>query len=271
MLLQILAVLEMLALAPDPLGPDAALLAEIFVRCAADRDKYLADPRRAGVPIEDLLSEMHLRELCEKVRRGVEPGPAPGSHRRRPRGDTVAVVAADARGWAVSLLQSVFHSFGAAILEPATGIVCQNRGAAFSLDPTSPNVIEGGKRPAHTLMPVLVQRDGRLRAVAGTMGGQAQPQIHAQLLTRALDEGRDPWEAVEAPRWVLGRLESGATAETVFVEARAANSSTFEGWSVAGLKDFDEEVGHAQLILVGATGALEAASDPRSDGASAAG
>ena len=104
----------------------------------------------------------------------------------RPTGDTIALVTRDAEGRAVSLIQSLYWSFGAQLIEPSTGIILQNRGTSFSLDPDHPNVIAPGKRPAHTLMPVLVEREGTLVGVLGTMGGKVQPQIHTQVLVRLL-------------------------------------------------------------------------------------
>ncbi|HVL95255.1 MAG TPA: gamma-glutamyltransferase [Solirubrobacteraceae bacterium] len=189
----------------DGLEPDAgdAELVRRFAAAAAERDATLGDPR-AGA------------------------------------GDTVAVVAADEEGHAISLIQSVFASFGAGLLEPATGIVCHNRGAAFSLEP-GPNRLAAGRRPAHTLMPVLTRRGGCLTGVHGTMGGQIQPLIHAQLLLR-LAAGAAAQEAVAAPRaGPDGRRASGDAA------------------------------GHAQVVRLRPGGGFDAGSDPRADGIAACG
>jgi gamma-glutamyltranspeptidase len=158
-------------------------------------------------------------------------------------GDTVAIVAADEDGYAVSLIQSVYGSFGAGILEPRTGILLHNRGAGFSLDPASPNRLQGSKRPAHTLMPVLVRRSGRVEIAQGTMGGRAQPQINAQVLLRLL-AGATAAEAVAAPRIVV------------------------EGPAVATEGD---AVGHAQAVRRLPDGDFDAGSDPRADGAAVTG
>ena len=185
-----LLLLEILAAAArlgdvDLLGADADLLAELFRLTTIDRDRHLADPRFAGVPVDELLSARHAAELAgaalgRRTAGGVpSPPPAP-----KGTGDTVAVVAADAAGNAVVIIQSVFYEFGSGILDPTTGVILHNRGAYFSVDPASPNVIGGGRRPAHTLMPVLVRRDGRIVGLHGTMGGSAQAQIHAQLILR---------------------------------------------------------------------------------------
>jgi oxamate amidohydrolase len=271
LLLQALAALEQLGAGADPLGRDAAILAELFRLGSLDRDLHLADPRVADVPLERLLSPEHTGRLLERAREGVSAvWPEPTG---RPGGDTVAVVAADAEGNAVSLIQSIFHSFGAKILEPRTGIVCHNRGAFFTLDPSSPNVLAPGKRPAHTLMPVLVRRDGRLVGVHGTMGGKAQAQIHTQLMLRTA-RGEDAASAVSAPRWVVGGLDAGDPSDLVLAESRV-HTETLEhlagsGMRVVTLGEVDETVGHSVMIRIAPDGALSAASDPRADGSAAA-
>ena len=114
----------------------------------------------------------------------------------------MAVTAVSSDGTAVSLIQSLFHSFGSQLLEPGTGVILHNRGSMFSADPASPNHPAPGKRPAHTLMPVIVEHaDGRISA-HGAMGGRAQPQIHLQLLRHTL-AGEAPQQAVSAPRLVV--------------------------------------------------------------------
>ena len=125
----------------------------------------------------------------------------------------------------MSLIQSLYDGFGAGLLEPATGIVAQNRGACFTLDPASPNLLAPGARPAHTLMPVIIQRGGRFEAVAGTMGGSAQPQINAMTLIRAFDLGRSPAEAVAEPRWLVGGMSPEGEVPTAIAEADVPSRS----------------------------------------------
>jgi gamma-glutamyltranspeptidase/glutathione hydrolase len=247
-LLEVAAALE---LYDDPV--DAAFLARLFALAGADRDRWLADPRTGDVPIAWLLSGEHAVELLDGARAALGPAAARRAP-ARPTGDTIAVVAADADGWAVSLIQSVFWAFGSGIVEPATGILCHNRGASFTLRPGSPNRLAGGRRPLHTLMPVLTRRDGRLTGVHGTMGGHAQPQIHLQLLARLLD-GASPQEAIAAPRF------------TVYGDLVEAESPAPPGLPVdVDLGPRSEAVGHAQLIRIAPDGAFAAASDPRADG-----
>lgn len=272
-LLEILAAVERLGLEPDPLGPDAATLAEVFRAAGADRDRHNADPRTSDLQVATLLGEDHIAALCDRVRKHrAAPGGAVGAPRGT--GDTIALVAADARGNAVSLIQSLFDGFGSGILEPATGIVAHSRGACFSLDPSSPNALVGGKRPAHTLMPVLVHRHGGLAAVCGSMGGYAQPQINAFSILRMFDLGLTPAAALQAPRWLLGGMDPESSSPFVEAEGRVPStvSRALEGanYEVRWLRDLDEAVGHTHLIRVGPGGVFEAASDPRADGSAAA-
>ena len=245
----------------DPLGPLANRLAAVFRSALAVRDQYLGDPAAAEMP-DWLLSGGDGYSLVDQ--RSVQERPQPPAS-----GDTVAIVAADDAGNSVSLIQSVFYAFGAAILDPETGILVHNRGAFFSLDPDSPNVISGGKRPAHTLMPCAVFEKDRLRAVIGTMGGSSQPQILAQVLLR-LQLGDDPERAVAAPRWVVGGLGVDDPYDQILVEGRvppiAIKSLESLDLRVRTLPDFDDRVGHVQLLVSDCDGEMAAASDPRSEG-----
>jgi gamma-glutamyltranspeptidase len=288
-LLQILALIERLDLRPDVRPGDAALLARVFRETAAERDRSLAQAEAMTTGVDELLDDGHIADLAARLTSAgghdAPAGAAPPRGDAAPRGDTIAVVAADAEGNAVSVIQSVFHSFGAGLLEPATGIVCQNRGAGFSLDPASPNALAGGKRPAHTLMPVMALNDGRPAVVAGTMGGKAQPQIHAHILGALVAAADDRGPAVAGaadlgtliarPRWIVGDGEEGGESDVVVVERgaqrRDGDALATTGLPLVSVDDCSEEVGHAQYIAVGDDGRLTSASDPRADGSAAAG
>jgi gamma-glutamyltranspeptidase len=250
LLLQALAALD--AAAPDdPLGADAGVLAEILRRGGLQRDAELAD---AALDRERWLGESRIAELLSAA------GSA-GQAAARPTGDTIALVAVDRDGRAVSLIQSLFWGFGALLLEPDTGIVVHNRGAMFSLEPGHPNELAPGRRPAHTLMPVLIERAGELRYALGTMGGRAQPQIHAQVLLRLL-AGARAQAAVDAPRWVVEvdgtALVEESTDEVVVESLRAA------GLDARPQPRMSDELGHAHAIAVAPDGSLDVGSDPRS-------
>ena len=246
----------------DPLGDGLGMLLRVFHRGNALRASYLADPRFAGVDVAVLVND----GLDEMAELGVgQPGPA-----LVPHGDTVGVAAADGDGYAVSLIQSVYHAFGSGLIDPATGVLFHNRGTGFSLDDASPNVIAPRKRPAHTLMPVMTTHQGAPRHVLATMGGQGQPQILAQLLLRAVG-GAGVESAVAAPRAIVGLQVQGGTADSVTVESdiRAAASASI---GRAGLVSTDvaahtETLGQANVVFADINGSMMAASDPRSDGA----
>ena len=266
-LLEALAAVERLGIDPDPTGPDAATLARVLMAASADRDRHLADPASMRVHVSSLLDEGHIAALCD-IARGRLEDHAPGSPNDL-AGDTIALVAADADGWGVSLIESLFSAWGAGFLEPVTGIIAHDRGACFTLEPGHPNELAPGKRPAHTLMPVAVHREGRLAGLAGTRGGHGQPQIDLMTLVRAFDLGLDPSEAVAAPRWLVGgmsplRDSPWIEAEGSVPEGVRADLAT-AGLQVRALDDVDRAVGHAMLLRIDG-GTLLAGSDPRADG-----
>ncbi len=264
-LLEMLALAERLGIDPDPLGPDAGVLTLAFAAANRDRDHHLADPDAMRVHPSTLLDDGHLAGLADRIRDAVPPTAVP--EHRHGTGDTIALVTADADGWAVSLIQSLWDSFGSGILEPQTGIVAHDRGGCFTLEPGHPNEIAPGKRPFHTLMPVLVHRNGRLAAVAGSMGGASQPQINAQNLIRAFDLGMGAGETIAAPRWtVWGEPGDGIVRAEGTVPAAATARFEEAGFRIDPLEDVDEAVGHAHMILARPDGSLDVGSDPRADG-----
>jgi gamma-glutamyltranspeptidase/glutathione hydrolase len=227
------------------------------------------------IRVSALLDDGHIASLCDAVREGLRGLPASSPVLGRPHipGDTIALVAADADGWGVSLIQSLYSGFGAGILERSTGIVPHDRGACFTLEPGHPNELAPGKRPAHTLMPVAVHRDGDLVALAGTRGGHGQPQIDLMTLVRAFDLDLDPVEAVAAPRWLVGGMSPLRGEPWIEAEASVPEAvrSSFErgGFRVETLAEIDRAVGHAQLLRIDG-GTITAGSDPRADGGAAA-
>lgn len=267
-LLEILGAIEAAGIASDHLGADVALIAGIFLATAEDRDAHLADPRRADVRVGELLSAAHIHQLLERASRAAY-GEAP----RAAAGDTVGIVAAEQGGPWIALNHSLYDFFGSGILEPATGIIGHNRGSHFSLDPASPNVLAGGKRPAHTLMPVMVMRDGRPAVASATMGGPAHAQIYAEILSGVLDLGLDCGTAVARPRWLTGGIHRGGGSKVVAesrVPEAVLRSLAKTGYPVETLEPFDQEVGHGQIAVRTEDGGLAAAADPRADGSAGA-
>jgi gamma-glutamyltranspeptidase/glutathione hydrolase len=184
-------------------------------------------------------------------------------------GDTIAIVAADAQGHAVSVIQSLYHEFGSGVVAGDTGVLLQNRGAFFSLDPQHPNRLALRKQTAHTLIPSMYLVEGRPRLVYGTMGGEGQPQTQAALLMAAVDLGASPQAAVEAPRWLFGRTWGDAS-RSLRLEGRfppeVAATLRARGHDVQVVEAWSDLMGHAQLIRMEG-GELRGGSDPRADGA----
>ena len=230
-----------------------------------DRDRYLTDGTFAPVPVARCLDPARLADRRRRIsRRASMPAAGPAA-----TGDTIAVVTADAAGNAVSLIQSLYWEFGSGVIAGDTGILLQNRGAFFSLDPTHVNRLAPRKQTAHTLIPSMYLVDGRPRLVYGTMGGEGQPQTQAALVTRIVDRGLEPQAAVEAPRWLFGRTW-GEETRSLRLESRlggdVAESLSARGHEVEVIEPWSDLMGHAQLIRIDATG-LTGASDPRADGA----
>jgi gamma-glutamyltranspeptidase/glutathione hydrolase len=242
-----------------PLDADLATVMRVFHHANRLRSTRLADPRLAQVDVPALLGA----DLAAEAPLASAAG-APAV----PRGDTVGVAAADGDGFAVSLIQSVYHAFGSGLIDPQTGILFHDRGTSFALDPRSPNVLAPRKRPLHTLMPVLTTRDGAVEHVLATMGGQGQPQILTQVLLRMID-GASAADAVAAPRVVVGPQLAGCTDDTVLVETGADPSAlaalAASGLDVVQVPPHTEGLGQANVVQVGA-GQWAAASDPRADG-----
>lgn len=271
LVLQALAALEASG-ASDPLGEDAGVLAELLRIGDEDRARMLADPRAVPFDRDAWLGAERVAAAVARARAvaGGAVAPAAPHLARRPSGDTVAVVAVDEDGRAVSLIQSLFHWFGAQILDPVTGVLLHNRGAAFSLRGDRAGALAPGCRPPHTLMPVMALRDGALAGVLGTMGGRVHAQIHVQVLARLL-AGQTAQAAVDAPRWIVGAMDLGQRDDTVHVEA-GCDQATRTALARAApdqttVERGSDVLGHAQAIWL--EPALSAGSDFRADGAAA--
>lgn len=272
--LEMLNLVEPLELAGKPfLGADHAhLLVQAKQIAYHDRDRWLADPRFVDVPTSTLISKPYAderRSLMDPARAlPWDKVPSYGSL----RGDTVYVAAVDREGNAASLIFSLYGGFGACVADERTGIVLQNRGAYFSLDPAHPNRLEPGKVPLHTLIASLAFRNGKLWAALGCMGADGQPQIHLQTYVAMIDYGRDIQQALDCPRWLSGRFALGESRDTLHIEGRYPRETIDElerrGHPVDRWGDWNELAGHAHgITLDPETGILTGGADPRSDGA----
>jgi gamma-glutamyltranspeptidase/glutathione hydrolase len=176
-------------------------------------------------------------------------------------------------GLVVSYIQSIYWEFGSGVVLPRTGVLMQNRGTAFSLDPRALNVLQPGRLPPHTLNPALaVLRDGRIMAY-GTMGGDGQPQIQAALFTRHVLYRQPLEQAVDWPRWLLGRTW-GSSHTNLRLEARFGDELVDRllsaGHDVELLPEaYSDTMGHAGAVVLHPDGTLEGVHDPRADGGAA--
>lgn len=232
-----------------------------------ERDIWLTDPAFLAIPLDALLdpkfADRDRAQALAEVKRPYDARPG-GS-------DTVFVATADAHGNAVGVVQSLYFDFGAAVLDPESGVLLQNRGSFFSLDPAHPNALAPGKQSASTLMTGMLFRNGAPFLVHGTQGGEGQAQTNAALVTRIVDFGLDVQHAIEAPRMLYGR-SWGDAASQLLVE-----TSEHEGVT-EGLARFGHEasavawpnprMGTAQLIRLKGSGCAFHAggADPRGDG-----
>ena len=186
-------------------------------------------PRTRALPIEPLLDKGY----ADKRRRAFDPGKAQALRWGDLDGDTTGFVVADGRGNVLSVIQSVYKSFGSGVVAPGTGVVLQNRGAYFNTDPTHPNRFAPRKRPFHTLMACVVTRDDAPVLGYSTMGGDGQAMFHTQGLTNVLDYGMEIQEAIERPRFVYGPIDPGDVLGTVRIEGRVP-AEVREGLGGAG-------------------------------------
>ena len=233
----------------------------------SERDRCVTEPERGLADPSALLSDAHTRWLAsrlspEEARRFIPTNP--------PGGGTVYLCAADADGMLVSLIESNYMGFGSGVMGGSTGIMLQNRGAYFSLDPDHPNALAGGARPLHTLMPGMLLRDGDAEVAFGAMGGDGQPQTMVQLVTGLVDDGLHPQAVVDRPRWVAHTDAPLTPLRRLAIEADGVNDAT-----VATLRALGHEVelveprtplmGWAQMIRRRPDGSYEGGADPRAD------
>ena len=244
----------------DPLGAERAHLEAEAAKLAYDaRNRFIADPASTT-----RLGHMLAPETAEKLAALIDPDRAmddPAALSEAVHKETIYITVVDRDRMAVSLIYSIFHSFGSGLASDKFGINFQNRGAGFSLAEGHPNEAAGGKRPMHTIIPAMLKKDGKVVMPFGVMGGPYQPAGHARVLTNIVDYGMHPQQALDAPRSFpdAGQLmvERGY-AETVRAELAA------KGHSVGTP---ESALGGAQAILIDEeSGVLQGASDPRKDG-----
>jgi gamma-glutamyltranspeptidase / glutathione hydrolase len=230
----------------------------------ADLYRYNADPRFHPVPVEGLLSKDYARERAKLINPlaancDVAPGKPPGS-------DTTYLSVVDRQGNIVSLIQSNYEAFGSGITVAGMGFVLQDRGALFSLDPSSPNILAPRKRPFHTIIPAFMER-GDQHIGFGIMGGPNQPVAHAQFVSNVVDYGMNLQAALENARFTVSSkrgcnivIESRVKAEVIEKLSAMGHQFDVEG-------DYSSAMGRGQAVMHdGRTKINYAGSDPRADG-----
>jgi gamma-glutamyltranspeptidase/glutathione hydrolase len=232
------------------------------------RDTIVTDPAYMKADPQSFLTSQALDDMAARI----DPEHARPWPNVAEGGDTVWLGAIDKDGLAVSMIQSIYWEFGSGVVLPQTGIVWQNRGISFSLDGDSHNALMPGRRPFHTIQPAMARlKDGRL-LVYGCMGGEGQPQTQAAIFTRHVLYGQELDDAIDAPRWLLGRTW-GASQSNLRIENRfypaVIDAMRAAGHEIELVGDFDEVMGHAGAIVRQPDGTILGASDPRCDGSAA--
>ena len=258
MLLNVLSGYDLKKHAPDSaerlhLETEAARLA------FAMRDRYVADQRHAEVPVEKMLSAAFADDLRKQIDpdRAMDSPEATGPAYR----DTIYLTVVDKDRNACSFINSLFFPFGSCITAPKAGIMMQNRGAGFRVEPGHPNNVAPRKRPLHTIIPGMCMQDGRVKYCYGVMGGGYQPVGHAHVLANMIDYGMDPQEALDSPRvfHMGGKLDIERGLGEDVMQALAAKGHT------VGRPDMPW--GGGQIIEIDwDNGTLVGGSDPRKDG-----
>ena len=247
------------------------LLLEAKKLAFADLDAWLADPERAELPVDTIISKDYAAGQRKRIRRekaaaAVESGISAADRNLISSGDTVYLTVVDRDRNMVSFINSLFHGFGSGVTVPGTGIVLQNRGALFSLERGHPNRIEPRKRPYHTIIPAMACHGGKPWMSFGVMGGDMQPQGHVQIMLNRIEFGMNVQEAGEAARIKHNPLagvavESGIPAAAVADLDRRGHDIVRTPGVFGGYQAI--EVDWDQDVLIGGT-------DPRKDGLVAA-
>jgi len=266
-----MAALEMLnIMETSPASPDGPLSVtelhkkiEAMKLAYADLERYNADPRFAKVPVKGLLSKDYARERAKLIDRNrancdVSYG--------TPHSDTTYLTAVDREGNIVSLIQSNYEGFGSGITVRGMGFVLQDRGALFSLDPNSPNVLAPHKRPFHTIIPAFMQR-GDQHIGFGIMGGANQPLAHAQFVSNIADYGMNLQQALENARFTV-HPDRGCN---IYIESRVPSEVreklTSMGHNLHVTEEYSTRMGRGNAVMHDSKTKMNyGGSDARADG-----
>lgn len=245
------------------------LFTEAKKRVFEDRAKYYADMDMAEVPVEALLSKEYAAENFNELK----PYASTYDAGEISAGETIYLTVADKDGNMISLIQSNYRGMGSGMVPPGLGFMLQDRGELFSLEEGYNNTYEPGKRPFHTIIPAFITKDGAPLMSFGVMGGDFQPQGHAQIVMNMVDYGMNVQEAGDAPRWDHSGGSSPVTGpSTDKGEVHVESGIPYE--TVRGLMGRGHKVGFARGIYGGyqaiyrdpETGFYHGASESRKDG-----
>ena len=240
------------------------LCVEAVKRAFLTRDA-IADPDFVPQPVEEWLDPDRLAAAAKTIAmHRALPWPQPFR-----TGDTVFFGAVDGQGRNASVLQSLYFDWGSGVPVGETGILWQNRGAAFSVSPGSPNTLAPGKRPFYTLNPGLGLKDGKPAFVYGTQGADGQPQTLSMVLTRLIDFGETPAAALAGPRFLLGKTFSdGRDSLKIELDVGAATLANLaaRGHELAPIESRSPLAGLAGVIRISGDGSVGGAHDPRGEG-----
>ena len=229
----------------------------------AERNRHLADPQHVDVPVKRLLSAAHAKRLAASINRNHAMTELPDSLLPS-HPDTTYLTVVDEDRTAVSFINSIYYSFGSGRLAPKSGVLLQNRGACFVVEPGHPNCIAPAKRSMHTIIPAMATKGGRPIVSFGVMGGQYQPVGQAHVLSNMLDYGMDPQAALDCPRLFF---DEGVVGVESGIPAGLRRDLKRRGHRIAQLP-VNEPLGGGQVIAIDwKRGVLIAGSEPRKDGA----
>ena len=231
----------------------------------ADLKKYIGEPRGQKLPVATLLSKEHAAARAKLI----DPDRAncDVSAYLRVGNDTTFLTVVDRDGNMVSLIQSNFNEFGSGIVAPETGFVLHNRGALFTLEPDSPNLLAGHKRPLHTIIPAFAQK-GETRVAFGIMGGWNQSQAHAQFIANMVDFKMNIQAALEAARFTKRTFGGCDLQMENRFSQKVRDDLAAKGHKIEVMGTFSSEMGGGQAVMRDSSkGVNYGASDPRKDGA----
>lgn len=238
------------------------LLLKTGLRAYMARSRYIADPAFHDLP-KDFTSLGFAEKIMEEPIDNWEAPPG-----GKDKGDTTYFCLTDKDGNSASVIQSNYMGFGSGLSPTGSGFIIHNRGSYFSLDRNHHNSLEPGKRTFHTLCAAMGEVDGEMSFIAGTMGGDIQPQVNVQLINRIVDRKMDVQDALDYPRWaffgsIYEKPHMLSAEESLVPLIKRTN---LQGLKLDRIPDMSSSTGHAQAIVFGKNGGLYAGSDPRGDG-----